>query len=135
MITAIVGINWGDEGKGRMVDLLSEKYDIVSRYQGGNNAGHTVVNEKGKFILNLLPSGILRETTVNLMGTGMVIDIEHLCGELQRLRETGSPEQKRFRREPGPHAARSRSAIRRRRPAHGPSSRRKGRPGSPARRL
>ncbi len=89
MITAIVGINWGDEGKGRMVDLLSEKYDIVSRYQGGNNAGHTVVNEKGKFILNLLPSGILRETTVNLMGTGMVIDIEHLCGELQRLREKG----------------------------------------------
>ena len=55
MLTAIVGINWGDEGKGRMVDLLSQKYDIVSRYQGGNNAGHTVVNEKGKFILNLLP--------------------------------------------------------------------------------
>ena len=68
MLTAIVGINWGDEGKGRMVDLLSEKYDIVSRYQGGNNAGHTVVNEKGKFILNLLPSGILRDETVNIMG-------------------------------------------------------------------
>ena len=67
MLTAIVGINWGDEGKGRMVDLLSQKYDIVSRYQGGNNAGHTVVNEKGKFILNLLPSGILRDSTVNLL--------------------------------------------------------------------
>ena len=56
MVTAIVGINWGDEGKGRMVDLLSADYDIVSRYQGGNNAGHTVINEKGKFILNLLPA-------------------------------------------------------------------------------
>ena len=60
MLTSIVGINWGDEGKGRMVDLLSEKEDIVVRYQGGNNAGHTVVNHLGKFILNLLPSGILR---------------------------------------------------------------------------
>ena len=55
MLTAITGVNWGDEGKGRMVDLLSEQYDIVVRYQGGNNAGHTVINEKGKFILNLLP--------------------------------------------------------------------------------
>ncbi|MCI5948321.1 MAG: adenylosuccinate synthase [Oscillospiraceae bacterium] len=89
MLTAIVGINWGDEGKGRMVDLLSEKYDIVSRYQGGNNAGHTVVNEKGKFILNLLPSGILRDETVNIMGPGMVIDVEHLFGEVQRLRDAG----------------------------------------------
>ncbi|MDO4553414.1 MAG: adenylosuccinate synthase [Bacillota bacterium] len=89
MLTAIVGINWGDEGKGRMVDLLSRDYDVVCRYQGGNNAGHTVVNEKGKFILNLLPSGILRDNTVNVMGTGMVIDIEHLCGELARLREAG----------------------------------------------
>ena len=78
MLTAVVGVNWGDEGKGRMVDLLSAGADIVARYQGGNNAGHTVVNEKGKFILNLLPSGILREGTVNVMGTGMVIDIEHL---------------------------------------------------------
>ena len=89
MLTAIVGINWGDEGKGRMVDLLSSDYDIVIRYQGGNNAGHTVVNEKGKFILNLLPSGILRDTTVNVMGNGMVIDLEHLSGELKNLREKG----------------------------------------------
>ncbi len=89
MLSAVVGINWGDEGKGRMVDLLSEKYDIVMRYQGGNNAGHTVVNEKGKFILNLLPSGILRDETVNVMGPGMVIDIEHLSGEIARLREGG----------------------------------------------
>ncbi|MCI8734403.1 MAG: adenylosuccinate synthase [Clostridia bacterium] len=89
MLISICGINWGDEGKGRMVDLLSEKFDIVCRYQGGNNAGHTVINEKGKFILNLLPSGILREDVVNIMGPGMVIDIKHLCNEMQRLRDGG----------------------------------------------
>ncbi len=89
MLTSIVGINWGDEGKGRMVDLLSETYDVVVRYQGGNNAGHTVINEKGKFVLNLLPSGILRETVVNVMGNGMVIDLKHLCGEMQRLIDAG----------------------------------------------
>ena len=89
MLTSICGINWGDEGKGRMVDLLSRDYDIVCRYQGGNNAGHTVINERGKFILNLLPSGILRENVVNVLGPGMVIDIKHLCGEIQRLRDAG----------------------------------------------
>lgn len=89
MLTAIVGINWGDEGKGRMVDLLSRSYEIVCRYQGGNNAGHTVINDKGKFILNLLPSGILRDETVNVMGPGMVIDVEHLFHEVERLREAG----------------------------------------------
>ena len=89
MLTAIVGINWGDEGKGRMVDLLSETQDIIIRYQGGNNAGHTVVNDKGKFILNLLPSGILREDKVNILGNGMVIDIEHLYKEVNKLREQG----------------------------------------------
>lgn len=95
MLTAISGINWGDEGKGRMVDLLSENYDIVCRYQGGNNAGHTVINDLGEFILNLLPSGILRENVVNVMGSGMVIDIEHLSKEVAKLREAGvkiSPE-------------------------------------------
>ncbi len=95
MLTSICGINWGDEGKGRMVDLLSENFDIVCRYQGGNNAGHTVINEKGKFILNLLPSGILRGDVVNVLGPGMVIDLKHLCGEMQRLRDGGikiSPE-------------------------------------------
>ncbi len=89
MLTAIVGINWGDEGKGRMVDLLSEEQDVVVRYQGGNNAGHTVVNHLGKFILNLLPSGILREEVVCVMGNGMVIDIEHLAGEVKRLTDAG----------------------------------------------
>ncbi len=89
MLTSIVGTNWGDEGKGRMVDLLSEKYDIVVRYQGGNNAGHTVMNEKGKFVMNLMPSGICREETVNILGPGIVIDLEHLYGEVQTLREKG----------------------------------------------
>jgi len=89
MLTAVVGINWGDEGKGRMVDLLSAEYDVICRYQGGNNAGHTVVNERGKFILNLLPSGILRDNVVNVMGNGMVIDLEHLCGEMEALRSKG----------------------------------------------
>ena len=89
MLTAITGINWGDEGKGRMVDLLSENYDIVVRYQGGNNAGHTVVNERGKFILNLLPSGILRSDVVNIIGNGVVVDIKHLVGEINKLRDAG----------------------------------------------
>ncbi len=89
MLTSICGINWGDEGKGRMVDLLSSDFDIVCRYQGGNNAGHTVINDKGKFILNLLPSGILREDVVNVMGNGMVIDIKHLCEEMGRLKAQG----------------------------------------------
>jgi adenylosuccinate synthase len=89
VLTAIVGINWGDEGKGRMVDLLGSRYDIIVRYQGGNNAGHTVVNERGKFILNLLPSGILRAGTVNVMGPGMVIDLAHLCKEIRGLAEKG----------------------------------------------
>jgi adenylosuccinate synthase len=69
--------------------LLSEDFDIVCRYQGGNNAGHTVINDKGKFILNLLPSGILRENVVNVLGPGMVIDIKHLCNEIKALREGG----------------------------------------------
>ncbi len=89
MLTAIVGINWGDEGKGRMVDLLSQNQDIVARYQGGNNAGHTVINERGKFILNLLPSGILRPEVTCVMGNGMAIDLEHLEKEIGRLREGG----------------------------------------------
>ena len=89
MKTAIVGANWGDEGKGRMIDLLSKDYEVVVRFQGGNNAGHTVVNDLGKFVLNLLPSGILRPGVVNVMGNGMLVDICHLCGEIERLREAG----------------------------------------------
>ena len=90
MLTSICGINWCDEGKGRMVDLLSEKFDIVCRYQGGNNAGHTVINDRGEFVLNLLPSGILRENVVNVMGNGMVIDIRHLCNEMDNCAWRGS---------------------------------------------
>lgn len=89
MLTSIVGINWGDEGKGRMVDLFASDYDVVARYQGGNNAGHTVINDKGKFILNLLPSGILSDTTVNVMGNGMVIDVEHLTKEIKAITDKG----------------------------------------------
>lgn len=86
---AIVGINWGDEGKGRMVDYLAEQYDLVVRYQGGNNAGHTVINEFGKFALNLLPSGIFRREKVNLLGVGTVVNLEHLVGEIERVRAQG----------------------------------------------
>ena len=89
MLTSITGINWGDEGKGRMVDLLSQDYDIVARYQGGDNAGHTVKTERGKFVLNLIPSGILRPDVVCVMGGGMVIDPEHLEKEIASLTEKG----------------------------------------------
>ena len=89
MLSDIFCTYCGDELKGRMVDLLSEDYDVVVRYQGGNNAGHTVINEKGKFIMNLMPSGICREDTVNILGPGVVIDLEHLYGEVQKLEEAG----------------------------------------------
>ena len=85
----IVGVNWGDEGKGRMVDYLTEQYDVVVRYQGGGNAGHTVINEKGKFALHLLPSGIFRNGVVNILGNGVALDPENLWEEIQDLREKG----------------------------------------------
>ncbi len=86
---AIVGVNWGDEGKGRMVDLLSGQYDIVIRYQGGGNAGHTVVNQYGKFALHLLPSGIFRPDAVNVLGNGVALDPENLWTEIEDLRSRG----------------------------------------------
>ena len=86
---AIVGINWGDEGKGRMVDLLASEYDVVVRYQGGNNAGHTVINQYGKFALHLIPSGIFRPEVINLLGNGTVIDPEALLEEMQSLQAEG----------------------------------------------
>ena len=85
----IVGINWGDEGKGRMVDLLTENYDIVVRYQGGGNAGHTVINEYGKFALHLLPSGIFRKGVVNILGNGVALDLENLWKEMQTVQAQG----------------------------------------------
>ncbi len=86
---AIVGINWGDEGKGRMVDYLTDKYDIVVRYQGGGNAGHTVINNSGKFALHLIPSGIFRKGVVNVLGNGVALDPENLWQEMCSLTEKG----------------------------------------------
>ena len=86
---AIVGINWGDEGKGRMVDLLTQDYDVVVRYQGGGNAGHTVINEFGKFALHLLPSGIFRQGVVNILGNGVALDPENLWKEMLEVQAQG----------------------------------------------
>ncbi len=88
---AIVGINWGDEGKGRMVDLLTENYDVVVRFQGGGNAGHTVINESGKFALHLLPSGIFRKGVVNILGNGVAVDPESLWKEMEEVMDQGVP--------------------------------------------
>ena len=87
--SAIVGINWGDEGKGRMVDLLTDHYDVVVRYQGGGNAGHTVVNDLGKFALHLLPSGIFRKDVVNILGNGVALDPENLWKEIEDVTSKG----------------------------------------------
>lgn len=86
---AVVGINWGDEGKGRVVDLLTENYDVVVRFQGGGNAGHTVINEYGKFALHLLPSGIFRKGVVNVLGNGVALDPENLWEEIVKTTEKG----------------------------------------------
>ena len=76
--------------RGRVIDLLAENADEVARYQGGNNAGHTVVTEQGKFILNLLPSGILHPDVTCVLGAGMVIDLDHLAGEMEAIESAGS---------------------------------------------
>ncbi len=86
---AVVGINWGDEGKGRMVDLLTEDYDVVVRFQGGGNAGHTVINDKGKFALHLLPSGVFRDGVLNILGNGVALDPENLWKEMQEVAAKG----------------------------------------------
>src|SRR3989339_2287624 len=84
-VTVLVGSQWGDEGKGKIVDLLSEKYDIVTRYQGGANAGHTVVIADKQYILHLIPSGILRENVICVIGNGVVIDPTALLEEITLL--------------------------------------------------
>ena len=89
MNTAIVGVNWGDEGKGRMVDLISSKHDVVVRFQGGGNAGHTIINEYGKFALHLLPSGIFTKGVVNILGNGVALDCENLFKEIEEVRSRG----------------------------------------------
>ena len=86
---AIVGINWGDEGKGRIVDLLTAQYDFVIRFQGGGNAGHTVINDRGTFALHLLPSGIFHEGVINILGNGVALDPENLWKEIQEVRAKG----------------------------------------------
>lgn len=88
-IDIVVGANWGDEGKGRMVDYLAQSADFVVRFQGGNNAGHTVVNEFGTFKLHLLPSGVFNPKATNVLGPGMVIDIQGLAEELEDLKSKG----------------------------------------------
>ena len=88
-IQVVVGANWGDEGKGRMVDYLARDASFVVRYQGGNNAGHTVVNEYGEFKLHLLPSGVFYPGVTNILGPGMVIDLEGLVNEMDELQGKG----------------------------------------------
>ena len=91
MVTAIVGANWGDEGKGKVTDVLAEQSDMVVRFQGGANAGHTIINEYGKFALHLLPSGVFHQRVVNIIGPGVALNIEALLKELHSLEERGVP--------------------------------------------
>src|ERR671932_2618579 len=88
-VVAVIGAQWGDEGKGHIVDLLAERARLVIRYGGGNNAGHTVVNERGAFKLHIVPSGIFDPTTVNVIGSGVVIDPPVLLNELADLQAQG----------------------------------------------
>ena len=89
MVIAIVGANWGDEGKGKMSDILSKDANVVVRYQGGANAGHTIVNEYGKTALHLLPSGIFRENVINVIGQGVAFDIKAFFQELDEVKAKG----------------------------------------------
>lgn len=89
MIRAIVGANWGDEGKGKITDLCAEQSDIVVRFQGGSNAGHTIINQYGKFALHQLPSGIFNPNTVNIIGNGVALNIEYLMEEIESVVSKG----------------------------------------------
>ena len=95
-VVAVIGAQWGDEGKGHIVDLLAARARLVIRYGGGNNAGHTVVNERGTFKLHIVPSGIFDPSTVNLIGSGMVIDPAVLLKELEELERQGISTAKLF---------------------------------------
>ena len=88
-MTAVVGAQWGDEGKGKITDLLAQEADVVIRYQGGNNAGHTVVNQHGTFKLHLVPSGIFNPNALCIVGPGTVVDLKVLCEELRNLEAHG----------------------------------------------
>ena len=89
MATAIVGANWGDEGKGKMTDLLAEESDVVVRFQGGSNAGHTIINEHGRFALHLLPSGAFNPAVTNVIGPGVALNIRAFRRELDGLHAAG----------------------------------------------
>ena len=88
-VTAVVGAQWGDEGKGKITDLLAQEADVVIRFQGGNNAGHTVVNQHGTFKLHLVPSGIFNPNALCIVGTGTVVNLQVLCEELRNLESHG----------------------------------------------
>ncbi len=91
MVKAIVGANWGDEGKGKITDMLGQESDIIVRFQGGSNAGHTIINNYGKFALHLLPSGVFYDHTTSIIGNGVALNIPYLFKEIQGLVERGVP--------------------------------------------
>ena len=91
MVRAIVGANWGDEGKGKITDMLSQESDIIVRYQGGSNAGHTIINNYGKFALHLLPSGVFYKHTTGIIGNGVALNIPYLIDEINSIVEKGVP--------------------------------------------
>lgn len=94
MVRAIVGANWGDEGKGKITDMLGEKSDIVVRFQGGSNAGHTIINHYGRFALHLLPSGVFYDHTTSVIGNGVALNIPYLIDEIKSLTDAGVPKPK-----------------------------------------
>lgn len=94
MVRAIVGANWGDEGKGKITDMLARESDIVVRFQGGSNAGHTIINNYGKFALHLLPSGVFYQHTTSIIGNGVALNIPYLIQEIQSLVDKGVPKPK-----------------------------------------
>ena len=91
MVTAIVGANWGDEGKGKITDMLGEQADIIVRFQGGSNAGHTIINDYGKFALHLLPSGVFYDHTTSVIGNGVALNIPYLFREIKDIEDKGVP--------------------------------------------
>lgn len=92
MVKAIVGACWGDEGKGKITDVLAEDSEIVIRFQGGSNAGHTIINQYGRFVLHQLPSGVFRQNIVNIIGNGVAFSVENFVKEMQYIKEGGVPE-------------------------------------------
>ena len=94
MVKAIVGANWGDEGKGKITDMLAEESDIIVRFQGGSNAGHTIINDYGKFALHILPSGVFYDHTTSIIGNGVALNIRNLIDEIDALVKQGVPQPK-----------------------------------------